>query len=254
MMDMEYLSDETMQEILEYAESESPREMCGFIVFNYNGLDFVPVENRAETPLETFEISPDDWLLAEQAGEIVAVVHSHPHGEPFLSGADRQMQIHSGLPWMLVTQGRLEVFRCCPHLRGRVFEYGKADCGALVRDALMLAGIDIPDGVRTDMEADAWVGSLKRHLQECGFTRVADHAAMQPGDVVLTALGGQANHAALYLGGGEMLHHAYDQLSRREPYNAYWRDMTHSVWRHPDWRPEMMQAVENDLAFSALGN
>lgn len=250
-MDIEYLSDKVRQEILNYAAAESPREMCGFIVFNYNGLEFFPVTNHAPHPENDFEISADDWLLAEKVGEIVAVVHSHPGGEPFLSDADRQSQTHSGLPWLLVFDGHLKLFRCCPHLRGRAFEYGQADCAALVRDAFMLAGIELPDGERSDMNADAAAGRLERHLQACGFKRIADTVEVQPGDVVLTALGGQANHAAFYLGHGEILHHAYDHLSRREPYNGYWRDCTHSVWRCPDWRPEMMRAVENDLVFSA---
>lgn len=250
-MDMEFLSGAAQREILNYAELEMPHEMCGFIVFNYDGLVFLPVTNRAAAPDETFEISPDDWLLAEQAGEIVAVVHSHPDGELFLSGADRQMQVHSGLPWLLATQGRLKLFRCCAHLRGRVFEYGKSDCGTLVRDAFMLAGIDLPDHARTEIDADAAAGYWIGHLQACGFRRLADTAEIRPGDVVLTALGGQANHAAFYLGNGEILHHAYGRLSCREPYNGYWRDCTHSVWRYPGWMPEMMQAIENDLAFSA---
>nr|WP_284676055.1 Mov34/MPN/PAD-1 family protein [Neisseria subflava] len=37
----------------------------------------------------------------QKYGKIIAVVHSHPNGEPFLSGADRQMQIQTGLPWIL---------------------------------------------------------------------------------------------------------------------------------------------------------
>ncbi|QNT58345.1 hypothetical protein AABM17_1616 [Neisseria musculi] len=250
-MDIEFLTEEVRQKILDCAAAESPREMCGFIVFNYNGLEFFPVTNRAMYPDDDFEISADDWLLAEKAGEIVAVVHSHPGGEPFLSDADRQSQTHSGLPWLLVVDGRLKLFRFCPHLRGRIFEYGTADCGTLVRDAFMLAGVDLPDHIRGDMDADAAAGYWVAHLQACGFRRIDDVAEICVGDVVLTALGGQANHAAFYLGGGEILHHAYGQLSRRELYNGYWRDCTHSVWRWPEWRPEMIRAVENDLEFSA---
>ena len=101
------------------------------------------------------------------------------------------------------------------------------------------------------MDADAAAGYWQNHLDAIGFKRVLTASDMQPGDVLLTALGGVVNHAAFYLGDGQILHHAYDYLSRREPYNGYWRDCTHSVWRFPQWQPEMMQAVENDLLFSA---
>lgn len=135
MMDLDLLSEEARREMLACAEEAVPSEMCGVLVFSYEGYEFLPLSNCAENPHETFEISADDWMAAERVGEIVAVVHSHPRGEPFLSGADRWMQVETGLPWILVTQGRLKLFRPVPHLRGRVFEYGKTDCGAGARCA-----------------------------------------------------------------------------------------------------------------------
>lgn len=245
MMDLDFLSESVQREILDCAADAAPSEMCGVVVFNDDGYGFLPLSNCAENPHETFEISADGWLAAERVGEIAAIVHSHPCGEPFLSGADRQMQGETGLPWILVTQGRLKLFRPAPHLRGRVFKYGKSDCGTLVRDAFMLMGLDFPDHARGDMDEDAAADFWVRHLENCGFVRVSDDLCA--GDVVLTATGGHPSHAALYLGGDWMLHHAYNQLSCRVPYTRYWADVTHSVWRHPDFEPEMMQALDNDF-------
>lgn len=245
MIALDFLHEAVRREILDEADKSAPSEMCGLLVFHYDGYEFLPLQNCAENPHETFEISADDWKAAERVGEIAAVVHSHPGGEPFLSGADRQMQVQTGLPWILAAKGRLKAFRCCPHLRGRVFEYGHADCGTLVRDAFMLMGLDLPDHPRGDMDADAAADYWQKHLARIGFVRVSD--GLEGGDVVLTAYGGHANHAALYLGGGEILHHAYNQLSRREAYNQWWQERTHSVWRHPEFEPAMMRAVENDL-------
>ncbi|KQB49659.1 alkaline phosphatase, partial [Neisseria meningitidis] len=185
MMDLDLLSEEARREMLACAEEAVPSEMCGVLVFSYEGYEFLPLSNCAENPHETFEISADDWMAAERVGEIVAVVHSHPRGEPFLSGADRWMQVETGLPWILVTQGRLKLFRPVPHLRGRVFEYGKTDCGALVRDAFMLMGLVFPDHPRGDMDEDAAAGFWEKHLENCGFSRVSD--GLCAGDVVLTA-------------------------------------------------------------------
>ena len=226
-----------------------PNEFAALIVDEYErGRNLLVLPNIAENPTETFEISPKDWQLAESKGEIVAVVHSHPTGEPFLSGADRQMQIQTGLPWILAGGRRLKQFRCCPHLRGRVFEYGKADCGALIRDAFMLMGIDLPDHERGDIDDDAEHEYLRKHFERVGFVRVSDD--LRGGEVILTSYGGHANHAALYLGDGQILHHAYNQLSRREPFNQWWAERVHSVWRYPLFEPEMLQAVENDLLHS----
>lgn len=231
--------------ILCLAQLVAPDELCGFVVLHKEKLRFFVVSNVAENPQESFEIGNADWRVAESRGEIVAIVHSHPNGEPFLSGADRQMQIQTGLPWILAVGGRLKQFRCCPHLRGRVFEYGKADCGALIRDAFMLMGVDLPDHKRGDIDDDAEHEYLRKHFERVGFVRVSD--GLRGGDVILTSYGGHANHAALYLGDGQILHHAYNQLSRREPFNQWWSERIDSVWRLPEFEPEMLQAVENDL-------
>lgn len=235
--------------ILYQAYSDYPMEMCGVISdTSYNGNWFFAIRNVAENPYETFVIQPEGLETALKYGKVLAIVHSHPNGEPFLSGADRQMQIQSGLPWILAVGGRLKQFRCCPHLRGRVFDYGKADCGTLIRDAFMLMGVDLPDHERGDMDDDAAQDFWEKHLERCGFVRVSDD--LRGGDVVLTSYGGHANHAALYLGDGQILHHAYNQLSRREPFNQWWAERVHSVWRYPLFEPEMLQAVENDLLHS----
>lgn len=243
------ISDEIQDLIFWFADGYAPQEMCGAIAdIHDKGRRFFAIDNIAENPEETFEMNPKGWQALAADGEIVAVVHSHPNGEPFLSGADRQMQIQTGLPWILAVGGRLKQFRCCPHLRGRVFEYGKADCGALIRDAFMLMGIDLPDHTRGDIDDDAEHEYLRKHFERVGFVRVSD--GLRGGDVILTSYGGHANHAALYLGNGQILHHAYNQLSRREPFNQWWSERIDSVWRLPEFEPEMLQAVENDLLHS----
>ncbi|EHY16891.1 cell wall-associated hydrolase [Escherichia coli DEC15D] len=50
-------------------------------------------------------MSPEDWLQAKMQGEIVALVHSHPGGLPWLSEADRRLQVQSDLPWWLGLPG-----------------------------------------------------------------------------------------------------------------------------------------------------
>lgn len=243
------ISDEIQDLIFWFVDGYAPQEICGAIAdIHDKGRRFFAIDNIAENPEETFEMNPKGWQALAADGEIVAVVHSHPNGEPFLSGADRQMQIQTGLPWILAVGGRLKQFRCCPHLRGRVFEYGKADCGALIRDAFMLMGFDLPDHTRGDIDDDAEHEYLRKHFERVGFVRVSD--GLRGGDVVLTSYGGHANHAALYLGNGQILHHAYNQLSRREPFNQWWSERVHSVWRYPLFEPEMLQAVENDLLHS----
>ncbi|EST74686.1 putative phage tail assembly protein, partial [Escherichia coli ECC-1470] len=58
-------------------------------------------------------MSPEDWLSAEMQGEIVALVHSHPGGLPWLSEADRRLQVQSDLPWWLVCRGAIHNSAVC---------------------------------------------------------------------------------------------------------------------------------------------
>ncbi len=69
------------------------------------GERYIPCVNISAEPEAYFRIAPEDWLRAEMQGEIVALVHSHPGGLPWLSEADRRLQIKSALSWWLVCRG-----------------------------------------------------------------------------------------------------------------------------------------------------
>ncbi|EFT3194542.1 C40 family peptidase [Escherichia coli] len=56
------------------------------------------------------------------------------------------------------------------------------------------------------------------------------------------------NHAAIYCGDGELLHHIPEQLSKRERYTDKWQRRTHSLWRHRAWRASAFTGIYNDLA------
>ncbi|CSQ39916.1 Tail assembly protein [Shigella sonnei] len=141
---------ETESAILAHARRCAPAESCGFVVRTPEGERYFPCVNISGEPEAYFRMSPEDWLQAEMQGEIVALVHSHPGGLPWLSEADRRLQVQSDLPWWLVCRGAIHKFRCVPHLTGRRFEHGVTDCYTLFRDAYHLAGIEMPDFHRED--------------------------------------------------------------------------------------------------------
>lgn len=116
-----------MQELLEYAAS-SQDEVCALII---NDTRVYPCRNVHPDPAHHFRISDDDWLAAEEAGEVTAVFHSHPQAVPVLSGADRAMQVMTALPWWLACNGELRKFRPVAHLLGRRFAHGVTDCYTL---------------------------------------------------------------------------------------------------------------------------
>ncbi len=239
---------QTESAILAHARRCAPAESCGFVVRTPEEERYFPCVNISGEPEAYFRMSPEDWLQAEMQGEIVALVHSHPGGLPWLSEADRRLQVQSDLPWWLVCRGTIHKFRCVPHLTGRRFEHGVTDCYTLFRDAYHLAGIEMPDFHRGD---DWWRHGQNLYLdnlEATGFYRVPLTEA-QPGDVLLCCFGSSVpNHAAIYCGDGELLHHIPEQLSKRERYTDKWQRRTHSLWRHREWHASAFTGICNDLA------
>ncbi|EHL9269705.1 Mov34/MPN/PAD-1 family protein [Escherichia coli] len=241
---------QTESAILAHARRCVPAESCGFVVRTPEGERYIPCVNISAEPEAYFRIAPEDWLRAEMQGEIVALVHSHPGGLPWLSEADRRLQVQSDLPWWLVCRGAIHKFRCVPHLTGRRFEHGVTDCYTLFRDAYHLAGIEMPDFHRED---DWWRNGQNLYLDNLEATGLyqVPLSSAQPGDVLLCCFGSSVpNHAAIYCGDSELLHHIPEQLSKRERYTDKWQRRTHSLWRHRAWRAAIGAGGMTGILFS----
>lgn len=233
--------------ILAHARACMPEESCGLVVCPAGGENhYFPCRNISRTPTENFCIAPEEHVKAWRSGMVVALVHSHPGGEKFLSAADRRAQRRTGLPWWVVCNGEIYKYRNLPFLTGRLFVHGVADCYTLFRDAYHLAGIDLPDFERGD---DWWRRGQNLYLDNLvknGFRQVRH--GIQAGDIILCCYASSVpNHAALYCGDQHILHHIPTQLSKREVYNEQWQRMTHSVWRYRGWQPSCFTGIYNDL-------
>ncbi|MCX8653833.1 C40 family peptidase, partial [Gilliamella sp. B2737] len=224
-------------------------ECCGLVIGNKT---YMPCNNISATPTETFEISPDDWIRAEEKGEITAVVHSHLNGVPILSEADQISQIRTAVDWWLVCDNQIHKFRYIKPLLGREFQHGKTDCLSIIRDAYMLTGIDLPNYERKD---DWWHTGQNLYLDllpKNNFERV-ELERLQAGDVILVCLGSEIpNHAALYIGDQQILHHCPNRMSKRDLYDGFWFSYTHSVWRHKKWQKYAFTAILNNMAIDSI--
>ncbi|ECM3181152.1 phage tail protein [Salmonella enterica subsp. enterica serovar Newport] len=234
-------------DILAHARQCAPAESCGWVVRTEQGERYFPCENLSAEPTMYFRIAPEDYLQASAAGEVMALVHSHPGGKPYLSSGDRTLQLQTALPWWLVCDDKIHKFRCIPHLTGRPFEHGVYDCYTIFRDAFHLAGIDLPDFHREEKWWDKGQNLYLDNLAANGFYQVSAND-VQPGDVLICCFGSSvANHAAIYCGNGEILHQVQEQLSRREIYTEKWQRRTHSIWRHNQWSGSAFTGILNDL-------
>ncbi|OYQ80816.1 hypothetical protein B9T11_04870 [Wohlfahrtiimonas chitiniclastica] len=224
--------------ILSYC-ADANEERGGIVIDN----QFIAVKNIAKDKVNHFEFNLDKYNY----DRIDAIVHSHIGDHPFLSSLDRLSQIQTQKSWWIVANNQIHKYKCVDLLRGREFKYGQFDCATLIEDAYAICGINLHHYQRKTMETDEANNVIIKRLPKLGFYQVSD---IVTGDVIVTSMGGNPNHLGLILDGERVLHHVEGQYSRVVAYGSVFRKRTHSIWRHKDWKPRMLEAIHYDLKAS----
>ena len=232
------LNDDLKKEILTHAKEESPKECCGLIIVRKCRKRYKPCKNVSDVPKETFVLAINDYVKAEEEGEIIAVVHSHPFERPEPSIGDKVACEKSNLPWIIVNPTIEEWGYCEPSgfelpLVGREFNFGIVDCYSLVRDYFKQElNIEIRDYFREDKFWEKGNSLYEDNYDKEGFRKVSFNE-IQKHDVLLIHLEANLpNHAAVYLGDQQILHHVQGRLSSRDILGEYYIKNTAFVARH----------------------
>jgi proteasome lid subunit RPN8/RPN11 len=230
------LTDAMQADILQHAKDEFPKECCGLVAVVKGRRRYFPCRNIAQTPDEHFVL--DGWHEVEDKGEIVAICHSHPKTNPAPSEADRVACEKSGLPWFIVNSNTEGWGYCEPEgfelqYVGREFVHGIVDCYTLVRDFFKREyGITLSDYHRRDQW---WYNGENMYVENFakeGFSWVPIQE-LQRGDLLLMNLQSPVpNHAAIYLGDQQILHHVQGRLSSRDLLGGYYLKSCDRVIRH----------------------
>lgn len=230
--------------------NDGRREACGLVVRTAAGDAYWPCRNiAAGDQRDAFKLHPADYAQAEDAGEVVAVVHSHPDASAHATDADRMACERGDVPWIIISEPSGVILQCHPTgqglpLLGRTFFHGSVDCYGLVRDyyaqrcGIALPNFERPDGWWNSGEGGKPIANLYRdNFAAAGFVELGhpDKVQIRTHDALLMQVKSDVeNHAAVVADASSALiyHHLYGRLSSEDVWAGYWRRHTTTVLRH----------------------
>lgn len=260
----EELKQVTIKAILKHAKEGYPEEVCGVIVDTIKGEKYVRCANIAEKPTDDFKMCPKSLVAAEEQGDIVGIVHSHPDAtsqpstyDIAVMSANRDIELSLdpdsvAIPWHIVSWPDGDYRQIIPKARteltGRPFVHGVWDCWQVCNDYYRkYHGIKFDKFEREDCWWEKKDGEslYEKWYPSAGFERVD---TPQPGDMIVMQIGRtyHPNHAAIYLGnidefegeglqgGPFILHHMYAKKSNIAVYGGQWEQRTRLILRHKE--------------------
>ena len=213
---------------LAHAKEQDPKESCGLLL-NIKGKErYFPCRNLSMTAHQCFILDTEDYVKADNTGDIIAVIHSHPITPPVASQSDKVACEQSGLKWHIVNPktekwGYLEPTGYKAPLLGREWAWAVTDCYTLVRDWYKeKLNIELIDWVRpTTLEDFNENPMFEKCAEETGFRELEPDEKLVNGDLLfMSILSNNLNHVAIFVD-GDVLHHLTDRLSCIEPYSEW---------------------------------
>ena len=97
-----------------HAKDQDPKESCGLLLNVKGKKRYFPCRNLSLNDNQCFMIDPEDYVRADNLGQIIGVIHSHPTTPPIASQADKISCEKSSLIWHIVNPKTEEWGYCKP--------------------------------------------------------------------------------------------------------------------------------------------
>lgn len=237
-------------QIFQHAQDVYPHECAGIITQKSRVQKYHRLDNVSETPEEHCEPDSAQYgkvvMDADESGsEVIAFVHSHTgDGATTLPSAhDKCMCNEFEIPFVIVSlpEGDMRIVEpeSMP-LTGRPWSLGSYDCWGLIMAFHKLHGITLTD-FRKPYE---WWKTGENLYQENYISEGFVPTGKDPefGDMIIFQLQADVwNHAGIYVGNNQILHHAFGRLSRRDIFSGWYQDHAVLVCRHKDLKDGISQ-------------
>tara|TARA_R100000353_G_scaffold123086_1_gene87450 strand:+ start:168 stop:872 length:705 start_codon:yes stop_codon:yes gene_type:complete len=223
-----------------HAENIFPDESCGLLAIIEGEKKYWPCKNLSNENFDYFIMDPEDYAKCEDQGEVIGLIHSHPHGSPYPSETDKAGCEFSGLEWHIYSLENKNWHSFKPSdwkpetLIGREWAWGLQDCWSLICDYYKeKLNIEIKKWPRPKtIKSFAENPYFEKVLYGSGFKKI-DFDEIQKNDVLLMkGAYEKLNHVALYIGDQTILHHVIGKLSCREIYNLEYQQITKKIFRY----------------------
>lgn len=225
-------------EIYGHLQAALPKEACGVIAKIKNEIKYIRAENLADNN-DDFILDPSCLEYVDDInGKVLYIVHTHPRSSCQPSSSDLQSIEEHGYPWIIMDSNKqVSITRPpCGPLLGREFNYGVADCLALVVDYYKTKfNVQIQEVPRfsTHWWSDFGMDFNQLLAQYTEFEIVNN---IKEHDILIMKLTEKIpNHFAIYVGSGKIMHHAVGRLSVIENLSPDdFKNITHILRRKED--------------------
>jgi proteasome lid subunit RPN8/RPN11 len=218
-----------------------PQEACGIVLDNV----FIPLENIADNPGDSFRISADYYEQYQDTMQ--AVIHSHTHIEHELDPRTPSLEDMKGadatdIPWGIVHCDGTNLSEILwfnttevPPLLNRPYIPNVYDCFTLVRD-FYRQEYDIDLGLHPrPAKWDSWDISYIWKWMEIWkdiFIPLEEEDVPRYGDVVLFHIGSTyPTHLGICISDETMIHHLYNKYSCEDKIHR-WKRQIGGIYRY----------------------
>jgi len=232
--------------IKQHALKENPRECCGLLLKSAEGLGIQTCRNVSEKPDKHFSISAKDYLRASTRGSVEGVYHSHISNNDKFSPNDILHSRAHKVPFVLYCQGKdsfstFDPERSKTFLYDRIFKIGENDCYTFVKEYYSDLGIKLHgynnlgnDWHKKNPNLIQDLFNLNYNDPDLPIFELDPNSQIKKHDVLVFEFikGAGANHVAVYLGDGEIMHHPRNKYLCIEPFGRVLKNKMIKIYRH----------------------